>query len=311
MVRVARRNEPRVLPGSLITLRRKCGNAGCRCATGEPHETPALSYSVGGRTKMLTLRAEDVPAVAAAVARYRTAVKALEAEARAELAALLDAVAARRAGGGDERVERRRRRIRPLPGTVRVGGGLPARLAGRRADPQRAGNPSQRRCAGAHPGALPRSSGSANRSGSAASTMRGRRCGERPVSRSGNARSSSSPADDVDVLVLSADGKGIVMRSDALRPATAKAAAKATGKLKTRLSKGEKRNRKRMAEVGAVYDVTPAVRNPTDIIGSDPHAGKPPAPTAQNKWLTASVVDDAATATHRSSARRSAETPTT
>src|SRR5660397_146173 len=99
MVRVARRKEPRVLPWSLITLRRKCGNAGCRCATGEPHETPALSYSVGGRTKMLTLRAEDVPAVAAAVARYRTAVKALEAEARAELAALLDAVAARRAGG--------------------------------------------------------------------------------------------------------------------------------------------------------------------------------------------------------------------
>jgi len=108
-------------------------------------------------------------------------------------------------------------------------------------------------------------------------------------------RPTRTPADDGDVLVLSADGKGIVMRSDALRPATAKAAAKATGKLKTRLSKGEKRNRKRMAEVGAVYDVTPAVRNPTDIIGSDPHAGKPPAPTAKNKWLTASVVDDAAT----------------
>lgn len=104
-----------------------------------------------------------------------------------------------------------------------------------------------------------------------------------------------TPADDGDVLALSADGKGIVMRSDALRPATAKAAAKATGKLKTRLSKGEKRNRKRMAEVGAVYDATPVVRNPTDIIGSDPHAGKPPAPTAKNKWLTASVVDDAAT----------------
>ena len=108
-------------------------------------------------------------------------------------------------------------------------------------------------------------------------------------------RPTRTPADDGDVLVLSADGKGIVMRSDALRPATAKAAAKATGKLKTRLSKGEKRNRKRMAEVGAVYDVTPVVRNPTDIIGSDPHADKPPAPTAKNKWLTASVVDDAAT----------------
>ena len=109
------------------------------------------------------------------------------------------------------------------------------------------------------------------------------------------AQPTRTPADDGDVLVLSADGKGIVMRSDALRPATAKAAAKATGKLKTRLSKGEKRNRKRMAEVGAVYNATPVVRNPTDIIGSDPHASKPPAPTAKNKWLTASVVDDAAT----------------
>ncbi|MGI8653073.1 MAG: hypothetical protein ACR2I7_09790 [Geodermatophilaceae bacterium] len=54
------------------------------------------------------------------------------------------------------------------------------------------------------------------------------------------------------VLVISADGKGIVMRPDALRPATAKAAAAATHKLQCRLSKGEKRNRKRLAEVGAV-----------------------------------------------------------
>lgn len=48
-----------------------------------------------------------------------------------------------------------------------------------------------------------------------------------------------------DLLVLFADGKGIVMRPDALRPATAKAAAQATAKLAIRLSKGEKRNRKR------------------------------------------------------------------
>ncbi|MGH9223838.1 MAG: ISKra4 family transposase, partial [Acidimicrobiales bacterium] len=59
------------------------------------------------------------------------------------------------------------------------------------------------------------------------------------------------PATDDDVLVLSVDGKGIVMRPDSLRPATEKAAAAATNKLETRLSKGEKRNRKRMAEVGA------------------------------------------------------------
>jgi len=50
-----------------------------------------------------------------------------------------------------------------------------------------------------------------------------------------------------DLLVLQVDGKGIVMRPDALRPATTKAAAKARHKLNSRLSKGEKRNRKRMA----------------------------------------------------------------
>lgn len=93
---LARRDRPRVLPGSLITLRRKCGKPSCHCATGAAHETPALSYSVAGRTKMLTLSAEEVPAVAAAVARYRKAVKALEAEARAELADLVARVEARR-----------------------------------------------------------------------------------------------------------------------------------------------------------------------------------------------------------------------
>src|SRR5680860_1208220 len=80
------------------------------------------------------------------------------------------------------------------------------------------------------------------------------------------ARSQAAAAQG-DLLVLSADGKGIVMRPDALRPATAKAAGHATAKLATRLSKGEKRNRKRMAEVGAVYDLTPVPRVPADIIG--------------------------------------------
>jgi hypothetical protein len=89
-------NDPRVLPGSLITLRRKCGKAGCRCATGDMHESPALSYSVGGHTKMLTLSAEEVPAVAQAVARYRKTVKDLEAEARAELDGLVARLRARR-----------------------------------------------------------------------------------------------------------------------------------------------------------------------------------------------------------------------
>src|SRR5215203_3592303 len=99
-----------------------------------------------------------------------------------------------------------------------------------------------------------------------------------------------------DVLVLSCDGKGIVMRPEALRKATKRAAGKATTKLVTRLSKGEKRNRKRMAEVGAVYDATPAPRTPDDILPAGDEQGRAvrPAPTARGKWLLASVAHDAA-----------------
>jgi hypothetical protein len=100
-----------------------------------------------------------------------------------------------------------------------------------------------------------------------------------------------------DVLVLSCDGKGVVMRPGSLRAATAKAAANGNPKLKTRLSKGEKLGRKRMAEVGAVYDTTPIPRRSSDILpGNDAERADATAgPIARNKWLTASVVDDAAT----------------
>lgn len=106
--------------------------------------------------------------------------------------------------------------------------------------------------------------------------------------------SSPEPGASDDVLVLSVDGKGIVMRPDSLRPATERAAAAATTKLETRLSKGEKRNRKRLAEVGAVYDITPVPRSPADVLASNHGDDPPPAPRAEAKWVTASVVEDAA-----------------
>ncbi|MDP9318402.1 MAG: ISKra4 family transposase [Actinomycetota bacterium] len=115
--------------------------------------------------------------------------------------------------------------------------------------------------------------------------------------------------ESTDLLVLSCDGKGVVMRPEALRAATAAAAATTSQKLATRLSKGEKRNRKRLAEVGAVYDATPVPRGPTDVL---PAATSEPAhepahdssgdqasrarkgPIATGKWLTASLARDAA-----------------
>jgi len=103
------------------------------------------------------------------------------------------------------------------------------------------------------------------------------------------------PAGEEVLLVLQFDGKGIVMRPEALRPATAKAAASAARKLATRLSPGEKHGRKRMAELAAVHDAVPAPRTAADIIrppcSSDPPP-RNPGPRAAGKWLTASVTDD-------------------
>jgi hypothetical protein len=84
------------------------------------------------------------------------------------------------------------------------------------------------------------------------------------------------PTGEDDVLVLSCDAKGVVMRQEALRPATQRQAQEQ--KLKTRLSKGEKRNRKRMAEVCAIYEVAPAPRTAADILPADDNGGPRPGP---------------------------------
>jgi len=69
-----------------------------------------------------------------------------------------------------------------------------------------------------------------------------------------------------EILALSTDGKGIVMRTADLREATRKAAAERTHKMSKRLSRGEKRNCKRMAQVAAVFTIAAFVRKPEDIV---------------------------------------------
>lgn len=95
MSSLAGRRAPRLVRGSLITLRRRCGKPNCRCAEGAPHETPALSYSVGGRTRTLTLRPEDLPVVQAALERYAAARQRLEDDALAGVEALRARIANR------------------------------------------------------------------------------------------------------------------------------------------------------------------------------------------------------------------------
>jgi hypothetical protein len=98
---------------------------------------------------------------------------------------------------------------------------------------------------------------------------------------------------DTDALVLQFDAKG-VMRPGSLREHTKKKAT--SRKLSSRLSRGEKPDRKRMAEVGAVYDLTPQPRTIADILPDNDTEPATPrrTPATHNKWLTASVTDDAA-----------------
>jgi len=68
------------------------------------------------------------------------------------------------------------------------------------------------------------------------------------------------------LLILTLDGKGIAMRKEALKEATARRAEKNPHKFKQRLYRGEKKNFKRIAAVASVYLVEPFRRNPEDII---------------------------------------------
>ena len=137
-------------------------------------------------------------------------------------------------------------------------------------------------------------------------------------------REVSAAAPD-DALVITADGKGVPVRPEALRPGTAKLATKAktsaTDDSSSGGSGGGKPHRKRMAELVCVYDLTPVPRTVEDLlpalIGDDHSAptgpdgggegdgegdgdgdgggGKPAAvkaPTATGKWLTASLIED-------------------
>ena len=110
------------------------------------------------------------------------------------------------------------------------------------------------------------------------------------------------------------DGKGIVMRPDALRPATAKAAARPRAQTRRPAVQGREaqpqtpgRGRRRLRpDTRAPHPRRHPARRRRP---NDATAGA--APTADDKWLTASVADDAATVIAASSTRPTAATPTT
>lgn len=95
------------------------------------------------------------------------------------------------------------------------------------------------------------------------------------------------------ILVLTTDGKGIVMRPEGLREATKKRCLATKNKHKTRLSKGEKKNAKRMAQVASIYYIERFIRHPKDVFDEYHRCEanfKRPRPVAKRLW--ASVVKD-------------------
>lgn len=104
----------------------------------------------------------------------------------------------------------------------------------------------------------------------------------------------SPPAEPESLMVITSDAKGVVMRKEDLRAATRKAAARKRRKLGTRLTKGEKPGRKRMATVASVYTVGRFERTPEQVLEAlartAPKDGdRPQRPRPEHKRVWASL----------------------
>lgn len=95
------------------------------------------------------------------------------------------------------------------------------------------------------------------------------------------------------LLVISTDGKGVVMRQQDLREETRKRAQASANRVETRLSPGEKADRKRIAQVCTVYSIEPWHRTPAEVLHTlrdENTESKRPRPTDKRVW--ASVAKD-------------------
>jgi len=67
--------EP-ILPGTVYTLRRKCGKLSCHCGRGELHESTVLSYRGQGRPQNITPAPEHLESLRNLTEYYRRCRKA-------------------------------------------------------------------------------------------------------------------------------------------------------------------------------------------------------------------------------------------
>ena len=96
-----------LLPGSLYTLRRRCGKPHCHCADGELHASTVLSYRGQGRPKNVTPAPEHLEAVRRLTEDYRRFRQARTQLLRLQrqLLTLIDRLEAARVQAGRQRFE--------------------------------------------------------------------------------------------------------------------------------------------------------------------------------------------------------------
>jgi hypothetical protein len=94
------------------------------------------------------------------------------------------------------------------------------------------------------------------------------------------------------ILVLTVDGKGVVMRPEDLREATQRAAVARAKTFTARLGGGRRLHAKRMASVAAIYTVEPFVRTPEQILPESPPLEEtgPARPRPEHKPVWASLA---------------------
>lgn len=90
-----------VARGSLVTMSRTCGNARCRCATGQKHVSLYLNARVGDERKMVFIPRDMEEAVRAMVDNARQIDAWLEEMSRASIDGLVQAKARRSAARPD------------------------------------------------------------------------------------------------------------------------------------------------------------------------------------------------------------------
>ena len=104
-----------ILPGSLYTLRRRCGKPTCHCVQGELHASTVLSYRGQGRPQNITPPPEHLSAVRGLTDDYRLFRQARTQllQVQRQILKLIDGIEAARVQEGERRFQKLRATFPP------------------------------------------------------------------------------------------------------------------------------------------------------------------------------------------------------